>query len=51
MRQLEDLLVSRVLKKEAKIKERDMWVEGEFMAEEDMVEAKIRPSLGLQNPS
>ena len=43
----EDLLVSRAVKREAKIKERDVWVEGEFLSEEDMVEAKIRPVLGL----
>ena len=39
-------MVSRVMKKEAKIQERDLWVEGEFLAESDMVEAGMKPCLG-----
>ena len=42
-------MVKRVMKRVTHIKEQELWVDGEFLAEEDMVELKMAPPLGFSS--
>ena len=40
--------MKRIMKRVTKIQESELWIDGEFLSEEDMLEANFRPSLGAQ---